>query len=72
MKLFLVSQDVNNNYNTYGDAVVCAADADAAARVKVGETLREWCRWNRVKVAEIGEALPGVKKGVVLASFRGE
>lgn len=33
MKLFLISQSVNNDYDTYDSAVVCAEDEEAAKRI---------------------------------------
>ena len=33
MKLFLISQDENNGYDTYDSAVVCAKDEEAAKRI---------------------------------------
>jgi len=32
MKLFLISQDENDGYDTYDSAVVCAKDEEAAKR----------------------------------------
>ena len=37
MKLYLLSQDVNNGYDTYDSCVVCAEDEDAARRVHPSE-----------------------------------
>lgn len=33
MKLYKISQDINDDYDTYSDAVVCAEDEGEAARI---------------------------------------
>jgi hypothetical protein len=38
MKLWIISQDVNNGYDTYSDAVVAAEDEDAARMIHPRET----------------------------------
>jgi hypothetical protein len=79
MKLFLISQDENNYYETYDAAVVCAEDEDQARLIhpcgdpneeyKFGEYSR-WCSSaDKVNVKFIGDAAPGIPAGVVLASF---
>lgn len=41
MKLFLISQSTNNEYDTYSDAVVCAADEESARRIHPDGTDRK-------------------------------
>ena len=84
MKLFRISQGVNNDYDTYDSAVVCAESAEQARDIHPGryvehpidwekaanERYSAWC-WHRdeVCVEEVGEAAPSTKPGVVVASF---
>ena len=84
MKLYLISQKENNNYETYDSAVVCAESEEQARNVnpdkwKFGEdtefmnwSKREysWCSSpDKVTVEYIGEAKEGSTVGVVLSSF---
>ena len=70
MKLYLISQDVNNDYDTYDSAVVAAESEEEARRiVPGGEYLGLWVIPEHVKVVFIGEAAPGIGSGVVLGSF---
>ena len=76
MKLFKISQSVNNVYDTYDSAIVCAKDKAEAKRIHPdGFSLVEesvynvWCGIKDVKVEYIGEAKTKLKKGVVCASF---
>lgn len=79
MKLYLISQDDNNYYDTYDSAVVCAEDEETARNMnpRNGEPMTRddweqryssWCRAaERVSVEYLGET--DREKGVVLASF---
>jgi len=80
MKLFLISQDENDDYDTYDSAVVCAADERGAKLIHpdgCGEDLSEWEKswgtWastpDNVSAQYVGEAAPDVKPGVVCSSF---
>ncbi len=75
MKLYIISQDENNGYDTYDSAVVCAENEEEARNIDPsGQNWREnWSEWcsspNQVEVMYIGEAAPEVEKGVVLASY---
>lgn len=84
MKLWLLKQDVNNDYDTYDSAVVAAETAEEATRwhpkgdkLESGWSLDPAKHWyeawansqDQVKAELIGEAAPGVAEGVVLASF---
>lgn len=77
MKLFLISQDSNNDYDTYDSAVVAAED-EATARLMSpaggmqdwGKAFSSWCIFpERVKVDYIGEAKPDTEQGVICASY---
>ena len=73
MKLWKISQDQNDDYDTYDSAVVAADSADAAAHIHPsGETDGTW-GWvppEGVTVEYIGEAKDGTRQGVVIcASF---
>lgn len=76
MKLYLISQNENIDYDTYDSAVVAAHNEEEASKIHPDppygswEDCRDWCSSpNVVKVEYIGEAAPNVKKGVILASF---
>jgi len=82
MNLYLISQTVNNDYDTYSAAVVCAPDEETARRLspKTGKlaTDADWRDALRhvwvsspsdVKVRYLGPADPSVEAGLVLASF---
>lgn len=71
MKLWLISQSVNNDYDTYDSAVVAAETEDDARNIEVGSVgpVATWCKPEHVEVRLIGDALPGTERGVVLASF---
>ena len=81
MKLFLISQDENQYYDTYDSAVVCAPDELTAQHMNPSSgqpmTPKEWTRlhssWasepDHVTVRYLGEATDGVEQGIVCASF---
>ena len=79
MKLYLLSQDVNEGYDTYDACVVAAENAAQARRIHPcsvtgwEKSVRPFDDWagccNQVKVIYIGEAKPGTEVGVVLASY---
>ena len=78
MKLYLISQTVNRDDDTYGSAVVCAPTEEAARNTHPGgydedkwgiSGIWEWCNPKDVKVVEIGTANPDTPEGVVCASF---
>jgi len=81
MKLYLISQTENQDYDTYDSAVVCAPDEETARNTnpcgggQMTENLWKrdfstWCRSAKsVTVQYIGEAADGVEIGVVCASF---
>ena len=75
MKLFHISQDVNNGYDTYSDAVVAAETEDEARKIHPsGEDVDKdydftWTTPDNVQVSYLGEAAPNISKGVICASF---
>jgi hypothetical protein len=78
MKLFHLSQDVNDDYDTYSDMVVCAASEDKARLIHPSNSTTPWAdnTWSswanspdQVTVVYLGEADPSVKEGIVCASF---
>lgn len=75
MKLYLISQDENDGYDTYDSAVVCAGSEDEARKINpdYGEWGRNYGSWcsspDKVTVRHIGEAVEGMEPGIVLASF---
>ena len=79
MKLFLISQEQNKDYDTYDSAVVAAPDEETARQMdpSTGKPANNWSEkygaWcndpEHVVVAYIGEAAAEVEQGVVCASF---
>ena len=78
MKLFHVSQDVNNNYDTYSDFVIACEDEETAKWTHPNqyekwdgkqEAYSSWCGINDVKVEYIGEAKEGTTAGIICSSF---
>jgi hypothetical protein len=81
VNLYLISQDENNDYDTYDSAIVCARSEKVAREIHPNTSVTE--KWygdgtpnyswashpSNVKVELIGIAMKGIKKGVVLASF---
>jgi hypothetical protein len=70
MKLWLISQEVNNGYDTYSDAVVVAETLEEARNMHPSEYggLDTWAPPTQVKVVELGEAKEGIA-GVICASY---
>ena len=81
MKLFLISQTENNDYDTFDSAVVAAPDEDTARLLDPGsfdgkpytewdKHYSTWCRSpEQVSVRYLGEADPDIGLGVICASF---
>lgn len=71
--LYRISQDKNNDYDTYDSAVVAACSEDDARSIHPGNykcTGNEWCAPKYVYVELIGEAIEGAEPGsVICASF---
>lgn len=81
MKLFLISQSQNNDWDTYASAVVAALDESDAKTIhpcsgntdwpKDEHGSYEWCKSpEQVTAKYIGEADDDIRRGVILASFR--
>jgi hypothetical protein len=72
MKLYLLTQTVNNDYDTYDSCVVAAENADDAQvmhpRYPDGDA-HTWASSKKVAVKLLGEALDGTEQGVICASF---
>ena len=78
MNLYLISQDENNDYDTYDSAVVCAQNEQEARMIQPNGTGKEfntgdfgtWAKYpDQVKVTLIGVADSSIAEGLVLASF---
>lgn len=82
MKLWRISQDKNNDFDTYDSAVVAAEskeDAIATHPSEFGEGVPDvgcvdrqygtWTSKENIKCELIGEATEGVAAGVIVASF---
>ena len=71
MKLWLISQTENCDYDTFDAVVVAAPSASAARRIHPCPTCsRTWVAQKHVMVKYIGTAAADIKKGVILSSFR--
>lgn len=80
MKLWLISQTINTDYDTYDSAVVAAETEEEARRTypsgspdkgwpdKLG-MFPDWALPADVTAVEIGTAKEGTKPGVIIASF---
>ena len=72
MKIYLISQSVNNNYDTYDAAVVIAAGEEFARDMHPSGYSREytddWTTPENVKVEYLGETNEKEAR-IVLASF---
>lgn len=75
MRLWLISQNDNTNYDTFDSAIVAAETEDDARMIKPcsrdwGDRWSSWARSpDKVSVEEIGTAKDGTERGVILASF---
>uniref|UniRef100_A0A6M3LX54 Uncharacterized protein n=1 Tax=viral metagenome TaxID=1070528 RepID=A0A6M3LX54_9ZZZZ len=81
MKIWLISQSVNGGYGTYDSAVVVAESEEEAKIINPGgrkknrngdrrvNRFKSWCHRKDVTAKLLGEAIKGVKKGVVCASY---
>ncbi|MFT6836289.1 MAG: hypothetical protein ACJA0H_002338 [Francisellaceae bacterium] len=78
MNIYKLSQDINDNYDTFDSAIVIADTEDKAREINpasgkwYAECDGEWVAYNKIsliKVELIGTAIEGSKEGVVVASF---
>ncbi len=79
MKLFKISQTVNQEYDSFDSAVVIARDEDDARTIhpstlenpvlEKDDMWRSWCGIGEVRVEYLGEAKPGSERSIVCASF---
>lgn len=80
MKLFLISQTVNEGYDTFSEAVVAAPDEDSAKLIHPNGNREfiegtwqgdygSWTPPENVEARYIGEAKEGTESGVICASF---
>lgn len=79
MKLYLLSQNDNDNYDTYDSCLVCAEnEEDAITITPDGDTFIENCynynggwakKLSSITCVEIGEANERQTRGVIISSF---
>ena len=78
MNLYLLTQDVNMDWDTYDSVIVCAESEEEAVKIHpdgdIFVNVRRWCSgWvidpSLVKCRKIGVADVSIEKGFVLASF---
>ena len=72
MNLYLITQDVNTNYDTFDSAVVvasCEADARLIHPSPYVSSTDCWCATEDVKVKLIGEATGQEAGSVICASY---
>jgi len=68
MKIYLISQDVNNGWDTFDSAIVIAENEEEGDG-KYDKRYGGWSKKEFVEVEYIGEAKKGSERGVVCASF---
>ena len=75
MKLWLISQKENRDYDTYDSAVVAAETKEEAVSIHPGPyahnayPVSSWAPKEQVQANYIGHAKIGTKAGVICASF---
>jgi hypothetical protein len=77
MKLYLLTQNDNNDYDTYDSVLVCAKDeADARTIPPNGDVFEEnqqWSGWaikaSSIDCEEIGKANNKQERGVIISSY---
>ena len=75
MKLWLLTQNVNNGYDTHDGCVVAAKTEEAARQILPGEFMEwgsnhSWVRTpEEVTVQLLGNAVKGTESGLILGSF---
>ena len=74
MKLYLISQTVNDSYDTFDSFVVCAENEEDAKRVRELNSDKNWGyewvnKYEDIKVKYLGEADSTIERGEILGSF---
>ena len=80
MNIYLISQEENDDYDTYDSAVVCAPDEETARNMNpstgeptMWEKTSQYSGWARssisVKVRFLGVSDEGLEPGVICSSF---
>lgn len=79
LNLYLLEQSINDNYDTYDSCIVAAEGEEEAKLIHpsqyppkgwpLTDERSDWALPEHVSVTLIGTAAPGIKPGVVLASF---
>lgn len=67
--LYLIWQDVNDDYNTYDSAVVCARSEEEAKNIEVGNPAYSWTTPENVQIKKIGKADKNIEFGIIIASY---
>lgn len=68
MKLWLISQSVNDGYDTYDACVVAAETEEEARRVSPSPFIDAWAPLKDIEVELLGDATEG-HSGLILGSF---
>jgi hypothetical protein len=70
MKLYLLEQKDNNDYDTYDSCLVCAENEADARTIEPNEDVNDWAlSKDSITCKEIGEANDKQERGVIIASF---
>lgn len=76
MKIYKLSQAINDYYDTYDSVIVCAKNKEEAKKIHPSGRIIEnnnggtWTSdLDKIKVEYLGKAKNGLKKEVILASF---
>lgn len=67
LKLYLLTQTVNNGWETYDSADVCAESTFLARQIEVGSDVA-WAKPEDVQVKEIGIANDSIEIGEIICS----
>ena len=79
MKLYKLTQNVNNGYETYPAIIVCAKNPEDAKRISPSSTdiddyneySHNWADIKDIQCEYIGKAAAHIQRGVVLADYTG-
>lgn len=77
LNLYLISQNVNKDWDTFDSAIVAASNEEEAKKIHPGIYKKQWdgtfehtwCDIKDVQIKYIGKAGEDIQKGVICASF---
>ena len=69
MKLYKLTQDKNDGWDTYDAAIVAAESEEIARTIEIGDPDYSWAKPEHIVVEYLGEAKEGTVRGEILSSF---